>query len=70
MISSLILRDGGAIVASEADLVKKLSDLINAATPKITRSQTGLTVTLNGITNEIAFSTEGKVVSKSTLTSK
>ena len=57
-------------MATEADLVKKLSDLIAAATPKITRSQNGLSITLNGQTNEIAFSTDGKTVSKQTLTSK
>ena len=63
-------RDGDIPMASEADLVKRLGDLIAASTPKITRSQNGLSVTLNGVTNEITFSTEGKTVSKSTLTSK
>ena len=57
-------------MATEADLVKKFTDLIAEATPKIARSQTGLSITLNGTTNEIAFSTEGKTISKTTLTSK
>jgi hypothetical protein len=51
-------------VATEADLVKRFGDLIAAATPKITRSQNGLSITLNGQTNEIAFSTDGQSVSK------
>jgi hypothetical protein len=57
-------------VATESELVKRLGDLIAASTPKIRRSQNGLTVTLNGTTNEIAFSTEGKTVSKIILNSK
>ena len=52
----------------ENDAVKRLSDWIKASSPSITRSQTGLSITHEGKTYEIPFSTEGKTVSRSTLT--
>ena len=54
-------------MSSENDAVKRLSDLIKASAPSITRSQTGLSITQDWSTYEIPFSTEGKTVSKSTL---
>ncbi len=57
-------------MSSENDLVKRLGDLIKQSTPVITRSQTALSITLNGQTNEIPFSTDGKTISSTKLISK
>jgi hypothetical protein len=54
----------------EDDIVKKFSDLISASTPKITRTISGLEVSLSGQTYAIAFSSEAKSTSKTTLIKK
>ncbi|WP_055076778.1 hypothetical protein [Pseudanabaena sp. 'Roaring Creek'] len=56
--------------SSESDVIKRLNDIVKAATPSITRSQDGLSITLNGKTSLIAFEIEGTAVSTSTLTQK
>lgn len=58
-------------MSSEADVIKRFTELINAATPSITRSQTGLKISLKGTTFEIPTTTaDPKTISKTVLVKK
>jgi hypothetical protein len=58
-------------MSTESDIIKRFTELINSATPSITRSQAGLKITLKGSIFEIPTSTaDPKTISKTVLIKK